>query len=99
MTAPRIPANSGSRLSPAVKRAVLKRTSTPSAASSLSSQAISLSLTRRWSSGTSREIPPFTKVSMSSELRSQTRRVLPTIEGSARTRSRSSRPAPEETRP
>ena len=97
--APRIPASSGSRESPAVKNVVLKRFPMRPARSSRSIQAIRSSLTRRSASGALRSMWPLTSMSTSSSAGTRRRCVRPTSPGSASRRSRRMKLAPELTMP
>ena len=80
-TAPKMPASSGSRESPAVKNRVLNFFSTASSAIKASTQAICLSLMRRSDSGTSRGINPLSSMSTSSPATSQISRLVPIVSG------------------
>ena len=93
-TAPRMPASSGSRESPAVKKVVLKRFSIRPSSSRWSTHASWSSSTRRSSSGRSRSMCPFMSMSMSSSAGTHTSTVVPTRAGFASTISRTWYAAP-----
>ncbi len=94
--APQIPANSGSRLSPLVKKRRLKTLSIRPSAIQPSTQAICWSLKMRSDSGTSRGMSPFMSMSTSSETGTDRLCRVPSHSGLASTSSRNSKAAPED---
>ena len=99
MAAPRMPASSGSRLSPFLKKVRLNCFFSRPASVSWSIQVICLSFTRRSASGTFRGMCPLTNMSTSSSAITQSDRVEPISSGWRVTMRCSSKAAPPLTNP